>query len=97
MNAVNTNTIELECCICFEIMEKNYIKIFTCEHCEFHTGCVIRCNICPLCRAPHDLLDGIDSTKILVSFVNNLLHIIFLNIILMMGLLLIFTTNITIQ
>lgn len=74
---------QVECCICFELMEINYNKFFTCKHSEFHTKCVIKCHRCPLCRAPYNLMEDIDTMKIFISFINNLLYIIALNSLMM--------------
>ncbi len=75
MNEINHYNREKECCICFELMERNNNKLFLCNHNNFHTSCVMRCERCPLCRAPfNNIIEDIDTVKILISFTNNLIY-----------------------
>lgn len=89
MNIIKT-TSDLECCICFEIMEKNYNKFFNCTHSEFHNRCILKCDRCPICRAPYNVLEDINNVKIIVAFINNLIKIIVLNSVILTILFIIF-------
>ena len=81
--SLSDNNSQIECCICFELMEINYNKFFNCTHSNFHNRCILKCDKCPLCRAPYNVLEDIDTMKIFIGFINNLLYIIALNSLMM--------------
>ena len=88
--SLSENNSQIECCICFELMEINYNKFFNCTHSDFHNRCILKCDKCPLCRAPYNVLEDINNVKIIVAFINNLIKIIFLNSVILTTLFIIF-------